>query len=67
MKTQTNKIIKLIRDCSILGSLNASTEDVVKAIEMAYQEGKNDGKLETLNKGLNDLEHLQERINNPKK
>jgi hypothetical protein len=44
-KQHTEKVIDLVYEATFLGKASLSKDDIIKCIEIAYQEGLQDGKV----------------------
>lgn len=60
-KQQTEEVIDLVHEATSLGKTHLSKDDIIKCIEMAYQEGLRDGKVEAKQDAVKQLEDFWDR------
>jgi uncharacterized Fe-S cluster-containing protein len=60
-KQQTKQVINLVHEATFLGKTHLSKDDIIKCIEIAYQEGLRDGKVNAKQDTVKQLEDFWDR------
>jgi uncharacterized Fe-S cluster-containing protein len=60
-KQQTKQVIDLVNEATFLGKTHLSKDDIIKCIEIAYQEGLRDGEVKAYRNTVKQLEDFWDK------